>query len=505
MHRKLNRLQKAHNLSIRATAKKATCTTNRIDYVKCSNTGCTYENDAYEVEGTKTGHSYVRKMVPGTNKITNCEVGGINETAEYCKDCGVEKANSRQYAKIVPEETHCYSVQFYWDAKDPKAGKVVIKCTNNVMDAFNAAVDENGKEITCSETHTIYFTDAEKVATIKEGSCKTNTNGSARFEKVVYFENIAYHGSQIAEVAPEHTITVYPAVAATCKTSGKTKGEYCTVCEKWITPQETVPTLEHTPAVVKGWEATCQYEGLSDGKICSACGEILEEQKKLEVIAHTPEAIGEAVDATCTSTGITAGSRCTVCKEVLEARSIIPMVPHTVITNAAKEATCTEAGYTSATVCSECGKVITAANEIPALGHKAGTVKKENIVKATSTKNGSYYENTYCSVCGKKISSVKKTIVKQSILTKATSKTYTVAAVKSAKRSFAIGATAKRAKITYKKVSGSSALTLSSTGVVTVKKGTKKGTYTMKVTINASASTGYAAATKTVTIKVVVK
>lgn len=61
-------------------------------------------------------------------------------------------------------------------------------------------------------------------------------------------------------------------------------------------------------------------------------------------------------------------------------------------------------------------------------------------------------------------------------------------------------------KVTYSKVSGSSALTINKkTGQVTVKKGAKKGTYTIKVKATAAGNANYKARSRYVTCKVVVK
>jgi hypothetical protein len=57
-------------------------------------------------------------------------------------------------------------------------------------------------------------------------------------------------------------------------------------------------------------------------------------------------------------------------------------------------------------------------------------------------------------------------------------------------------------KVTFKKVSGNSKITVSSAGKVTVKKGLKKGTYKVKVDVTDSETLEYFAATKTVTLKV---
>lgn len=61
-------------------------------------------------------------------------------------------------------------------------------------------------------------------------------------------------------------------------------------------------------------------------------------------------------------------------------------------------------------------------------------------------------------------------------------------------------------KVTYIKVDGSDALTIHKTsGKVTVKKGTKKGTYSIKIKVTDPGSTNYNKGAKTVTAKVVVK
>ena len=60
-------------------------------------------------------------------------------------------------------------------------------------------------------------------------------------------------------------------------------------------------------------------------------------------------------------------------------------------------------------------------------------------------------------------------------------------------------------KLSYKKASGDKALSISSSGKLTVKKGTKKGTYKIKVKVTSAATSNYQKATKDVTLKVKVK
>ena len=58
-------------------------------------------------------------------------------------------------------------------------------------------------------------------------------------------------------------------------------------------------------------------------------------------------------------------------------------------------------------------------------------------------------------------------------------------------------------KVTYKKASGNSKITVSKAGKVTVKKGLKKGkTYSIKVKVTAAGNANYKKGTKTATLKV---
>lgn len=120
-----------------------------------------------------------------------------------------------------------------------------------------------------------------------------------------------------------------------------------------------------------------------------------------------------------------------------------------------------------------------------------GTAKIE--VYATGTDN--YLQSTV-----KKVTiTVKKGT--QKISAKVSSKTYKAADLKKGSKYFSIGAnTSGTGKLTYKS-SNTTRVTVSSTGKVTVKKGTPKGTY--KITVTAASNTKYNKAVKT--IKVIVK
>ena len=104
----------------------------------------------------------------------------------------------------------------------------------------------------------------------------------------------------------------------------------------------------------------------------------------------------------------------------------------------------------------------------------------------------------------------EKPAVKQknpTIRTKVSSKTFTVSLLKKKSQSFTLGASVNsKGKLSYKKTSGSSGISVNSkTGKITVKKGMKKVNYKIKVQIKAAAKGNYKAGTKTVTVTVKVK
>ena len=82
--------------------------------------------------------------------------------------------------------------------------------------------------------------------------------------------------------------------------------------------------------------------------------------------------------------------------------------------------------------------------------------------------------------------------------------TYKAKALKKAKKSFTLKAEATNGTVTFKKVAGSSKLSIKN-GKIVVKKGTKKGTYKINVKASVAAGNGYKAASTTKVIKVVVK
>ncbi len=99
---------------------------------------------------------------------------------------------------------------------------------------------------------------------------------------------------------------------------------------------------------------------------------------------------------------------------------------------------------------------------------------------------------------GKSGSSLKSQTIKTT-----TYKSFKAKKIKKKKQSFNVAKAS--GKITVKKGKGSKKLKVAKNGKITAKKGLKKGTYTVQVTINAAATSTYAAASTSATITVEVK
>lgn len=127
----------------------------------------------------------------------------------------------------------------------------------------------------------------------------------------------------------------------------------------------------------------------------------------------------------------------------------------------------------------------------------AGTVKITINAKATST-----YKAATAKVLTIKIAKKAPTIK-----TKIGTKNLSYNALKKKAQVFTLGTSVNsKGTLTYKKLSGSSAVYVNSkTGKLTVKKGLKKGTYRVKVQIKSAAKGNYTAGSRTVTVTVRVK
>ena len=126
-------------------------------------------------------------------------------------------------------------------------------------------------------------------------------------------------------------------------------------------------------------------------------------------------------------------------------------------------------------------------------GVSAGTA----VITVTAEANGVYKEAT------KTVTVVvtAKSTAKKSVVFKNTSKTYKAKTLKKSKKTFSVIKSSGGGKVTYKVTKGSKKyVKVSTKGVVTMKKGAKKGTYKVKVTVAAKGK--YKKTSKTISVKV---
>ncbi len=168
---------------------------------------------------------------------------------------------------------------------------------------------------------------------------------------------------------------------------------------------------------------------------------------------------------------------------------------------AVTEATCTKDGSTVYT-CIYCG--LETYEDEPAIGHDYDNGK-------VTKKAGKDTKGTITYTCQNNSSHTKtKTIPALKLTIKAKKSTFNVKAKDLKKKAQTIESPIKvkgaKTKVTYTKVSGKSNFKVNkTTGKITIKKGTKKGTYKVKVKVKTASNSKYKATTTTVTLKIKVK
>lgn len=180
---------------------------------------------------------------------------------------------------------------------------------------------------------------------------------------------------------------------------------------------------------------------------------------------------------------------------------------HTEVKIPGKAATCTEAGLTEGKKCSECGKVLAGQKSLKATGHAWSSWKT---TKAATTEAEGQQTRT-CKNCGKKEARPIKKIPKKAQTMTVRAKNIKIKAAKVKKKkqyvSKAKAFSIKKAQgsVEFIKLSGSKKVTISKKGRITVKKGTKKGTYKIKVRVTAAGNSQYEKGSKTVLLKIKIK
>ena len=179
---------------------------------------------------------------------------------------------------------------------------------------------------------------------------------------------------------------------ATCTVKGS-KHKECTVCGE-IVETTTIPAIGHTEIINKGVAATCTTSGKTDGKYCSVCNIVIIAQTTIPANGHTASVWIVDINSTCTSSG-SRHKECTKCGEILETATI-STIGHTAVKDAAVAATCTTAGKTEGSHCSVCNAVIKAQTIVPATGHTSS----EWIIDTESTVSAPGSKHKECTECG---------------------------------------------------------------------------------------------------------
>lgn len=467
-----------------------------------------------------------KNAVSTTITAANCVDGAI--TKKVCKDCNTTtytmgepdpKAHTLE-AVTVNGETLYYTCklcgQIFKDEAGTAAEETVIAATHK-----HTMVKTEAKAATCTEAgNTEYYTCS---------GCGKLFADEAGTDEITKADTIL--------TALGHSVKTI-AHPATCTEDGIETYYQCTVCGKFFVDPEcktetteadaqkkTIPAIGHDylmPVFTwaeDGRTATYTYVCANDSteivtgdadvtsKVvkeasCTKTG-LLEYTASVEVDGKTYEATRTVITEAAGHDYETVVTKATPSSDgsIVEKCKKNDSVRNTTVINKIGDVMLAASAYTydgkakmpAVTVKDSKGKMIAAGNYTVA--YSANT--NAGTAKVTVTFKGSSYSGT-----------VQKTFkinpAKQSITKVAASKKLKLSKLKKKKQNFKLGGTAKGA-LSYKKTSGSSKIKVSSKGVVTVAKGTKKGTYKIKVTVTAKAAGNYEAAKITKTVKIVVK
>ena len=176
-----------------------------------------------------------------------------------------------------------------------------------------------------------------------------------------------------------HTMTYYPATAATCTADGNEEYWYCAGCERYFADEEGNTEIEYTDAVIPAAGHTWVGASCDSPRHCSVCG-----FSDGVALGHD---FGEYVsdnNATCTADG-TQTATCSRCGETDTKILSGSALGHSYGTNLVVSADCIHNGSITR-VCTVCGNKDIVS--IPALGVHDWQWDKGVVTPATSTSEG---------------------------------------------------------------------------------------------------------------------
>lgn len=492
--------------------KNATCSSTGSIIYKCS---C---GSSYTKTIPKTGH--VNKEVRNSVTATCGETGYTGDI--YCKDCGTKLESGN----VIEKLPHDYSRRHFIWYDNWKKCKIRFICSadsSHKIEYDTVVTSVVKKEPTCiTKGKTRYF------ATYMDGDIKrVNRKDVADID--------------IDKNNHEGAVELRNVKAATCTENGYTGDTYCLSCGELIEAGTIIAAKGHT------WNtgtitqpATCTSEGEKQSA-CTICG-----TTKTETIPANGHAITEIrnqKEATCSETGYTGDIYCKECGTKIETGKTIDKTDHQymepsfewsadgksakavytcktnknhvikcdaqVIAEIIEEPTCSTEGTTLYTAVSNEYSDEMEVTDIPVdkTSHTGETIIK-NAKKATFQTTG-YTGDTYCKDCGAKLSDgeeIAKLSGKQQriIVNSKFRKTVVKKASALKKKKFVYYLKAKaKGTLTYEVTKGSSKyISVSKNGIVTLRKGCKKGIYKITITAAETANGEFRQATKIITFKI---
>ena len=439
-----------HNWDSGTITTPATCTSKGVKTFKCTECDETRTEDvAIDPDAHTPKAAVIEHKVDPT-----CTANGSQEKVVYCSECNKEL--SRTTETLDSLGGHDWKTPTYKWSSDYKTVTATRTCAKNT-------------EASCTETETVSVSSQ----IVKQPTC-------------------------IAKGETKYTSAAFSNSAFSVQT--KTVADIDMIDHNWDSGTITTP-------------ATCTSKGVKTFK-CTECDETRTEDVAIDPDAHTPKAavIEHKVDPTCTANGsqekVVYCSECN--KELSRTTETLDSLgghdwqaPTYKWSSDYKSVTATRtcANNTEAS-CTETETVTTTSRV-----SKAPTYTAKGQTTYTAVFEGSVFETQT-----KTVSNIEMLAKKANTMTvKAAAKTLKVKTLK--KKALTVAPiTVKNAKgkVTYKLVSGNAkskkALKLNTkTGKITVKKGTKKGKYSLKVKVSAAGTVAYKAASKTVTVNVRVK
>ncbi len=209
-----------------------------------------------------------------------------------------------------------------------------------------------GKEvIKCKECGEILQEETIAKTEHLSGDWETVTESSCSQEGLRQKSCVNCNKQLKSEVIPQHNVKEKAEIAATCLSSGLTKGSYCADCGEIFKAQEEISALGHDYRIISAVAPSCTSVGRTEGERCSRCYDYKVAPIDIPKISHNFVNVSEKA-ATCTETGIDAGSeRCNMCGK--ENYNIIAALGHNydLVTGICKR--CDNSEYTKYTVWEE--------------------------------------------------------------------------------------------------------------------------------------------------------